>query len=845
MLATSFAVATEPALAQNGNTGDSRLSVHAARIEEAIAVDGALDEEAWRTATAVSGFHQFEPNEGDPASQRTEVRVLYGDDNLYVGAMLYDDNPAFIEQALGRRDDYNRADWFLVLIDSYFDRRNAAVFGVSAAGVQYDAALSSGGRPGGPDGPGDTSWDAVWFSEVRRTSEGWSVEMSIPYSMLRFSDAASQTWGVQFRRRIPRLGEQSEWPLVRRTERENLVAQFRQLTDIEGISPRRNVQIRPYTATRLHTKESAEEAGTRASSSSFDAGGDVKIGLGPNITLDATVNPDFGQVEADPAVLNLTAFETDLEERRPFFVEGAQLFDFRVGRGEILYTRRIGAEAPILGASKLSGRTASNLSFGALLATTGHDFSPTSHYGTVRMSQQIGQYSSLGGIVTGFDGPVVGGSSTRRRSVVSGTDWDLRFSDNRYGIEGFVVLSHRSMSEGLSGSSTGLAARLRGQKRQGAWQGHVTTQVLGDTFNPNDVGQLNRVNSITTFSQVEREINGGQPFGPFLRGNVEVSARQRFSYREGYNLGQGFQLESRWTFHGTQQLRLDVDLENPIGGYDIYETRGLGPWAQPTTLELRSDFETDERRRWRIEPQMGITFDGDGGRVYQVGMRSNWNVGSRLSLSTDLEGEWERGVMAWLANESFRRNSDETWAIGTQSASPSNLEGDDYVSFDDQAQLDGILNPVSPYSLDHYFVPVFGARDTRSLDLTLRGTYTFMPNLSLQAYSQLFLAHGRYGRFQILQDRDTLVPFASFPKREEFAFENLQSNVVLRWQYRPGSTLFVVWSHSRSADDELNPLAPWERSPYNRSINGQIGDALGAFPANTFSIKLTYTFLPS
>jgi hypothetical protein len=288
-----------------------------------------------------------------------------------------------------------------------------------------------------------------------------------------------------------------------------------------------------------------------------------------------------------------------------------------------------------------------------------------------------------------------------------------------------------------------------------------------------------------------------------------------------------------------------MDLENLIGGYDLYETRGLGPWAQPTTLELRGDFESDERRRWQLEPQLGITFDDNGGREYQVGVRTNWNVGARLSLSTDFEGEWERGVMAWSSNETFRRTDDETWAIGVQSNVPPNTSADDYAPFDDLGQFDELLGPIAPYRSDHYFLPIFGARDTRSIDATLRGTYTFMPNLSLEVYSQLFVAHGRYDRFQILLDRDTLAPLGSYPKRDEFAFENLQSNVVLRWQYRPGSTLFLVWAHSRSADDALNPLAPWGQSPYDRSINGQVRDAFGAFPANTLSIKLTYTFLPS
>jgi hypothetical protein len=401
-----------------------------------ISVDGRLDEPEWSAAAAVTELLQFEPSEGAPASERTEVRVLYGPGSLYVGAILHDDNPAAIERTLGRRDEFNRADWFIVSIDTYLDRRNAHAFGVNAGGVQFDATQGGGGGGPGPGGGGgggaprgmDPSWDAIWSSEVALTSEGWVVEMAIPYSMLRFPRAQEQTWGIQFSRHIPRLGEQSEWPLVPRLERSNQVAGFGDLTGLTGVAPRRNLQLQPYTVARMESRESSSEPGTRAEEGEFDVGGDLKLGLGPNVTLDATVNPDFGQVESDPAVLNLTAFETVFDERRPFFVEGSQIYEFEAGPGRLLYTRRIGAEAPIIGAAKLSGRSAGGLSFGLLGATTGEDFEPDRHFGVARLRQQIGDVSTAGGIVTLYDAPEQVG---RGRSVSAGADWDLRFLDRR------------------------------------------------------------------------------------------------------------------------------------------------------------------------------------------------------------------------------------------------------------------------------------------------------------------------------------------------------------------------------------------------------------------------------
>lgn len=838
----------------SGLAAQEPASLTAYPVEPSISVDARLDEAAWEQAEVASGFRQFEPNEGAPASQRTEVRVLYGANSLYIGAILHDQDPAQIEQALGRRDEFNRADWFLVSIDSDGDRRTAYTFGVNAAGVQFDALRTGagGGGPGGGGGRGggggggglpgmDASWDAIWYSAVRVTSEGWHVEMRIPYSMLRFSGADAQTWGVHFTRRIPRLGEQSEWPLVPRTARTNLVEQFGVLTGITGIEPRRNVQIRPYALSQLQSRERIDAPGTGSTDGDINIGADVKVGLGSNVTLDATINPDFGQVESDPAVLNLTAFETVLDERRPFFVEGIQIYQFGVGPGRLLYTRRIGAEAPIIGAAKLSGRTGNGLSFGLLGATTGDDFGPERHYGVARLSQQIGAVSSLGGIVTAFDGAAVRGDG-RQRSMVGGADWDIRFLNNQYGIEGFSAVTHRQSTQTDRAAETGFAGQLFARKRQGAWKGFVGASVFSDEFNPNDLGQLRQNNFSAFLTNISHDINGGRPFGPFLRASADAFAVQQLSYLGGLDLGQNLNLGSRWMLQSFQQIRLGATFRNLFGGYNLYETRGLGPWAQPFSTEIRGSFQTDERRSWQLEPGLSLTANGDGGRGYGVGLEARGTFGTRLSLSGEAAGRWEDGINAWSSNEVFRR-TDDGWMIGTVAGSPNRLGADDYVLFDDAGLLDAILAGVTPLDGNRYFVPVFGSRDTRSLDFNLRSTLTFTPTLALQLYSQLFLARGSYDRFQILQNRDELAPFDAFPKRAEFALSNLQSNAVLRWEYRPGSTLSFVWTHGRRADDRLNPLAPWGSSPYDRRVGEQIDNLFGIFPDNVFLIKFDYTFL--
>lgn len=826
---------------QNSPEGAAPRTVTATK-GASISVDGLLNEDAWQNATPVSDFRQFEPEEGAAATHRTEVRVLYGENHLYVGALMHHDRPQQIRATLGRRDDWNRADWFLLSLDSNLDRRQAFAFGVNAAGVQLDATRSSGGEGGGGGGPGpdglDTSWDAVWYSDVQITSDGWVAELKIPYSMLRFSSEGSEAWGIHFTRTSPRLGEQAEWPLVERSDRGNLIAQFGRLAGVGDIESKRNIQVRPYTLSRAESVESEADPGTAAWSRDVDVGGDVKIGLGSNTTLDATVNPDFGQVESDPAVLNLSAFETFFDEKRPFFVEGINKYEFSAGPGQMLYTRRIGAQAPIVGAAKLSGRTESNLSYGVLGASTGDEFTPSRYYGVTRMRQQLGSYSSVGGILTGYSSPSPL-TDDRRGSVTGGADYDLRFADNRYGVEGFAAFTHLRRTTFDGGQSTGGAGKVWLRKRQGDWTGFVGADVFSDRFNPNDLGQLRENNMFVMLTSINHDVNAGEPFGPFQRASVGTFTIQSFSYRQGLDQGLSADLNSEWVLRGFQTIELNANVENPFGGYDLYETRGLGPWKEPAQVAIGGEVETDRRRNWEVEPEAEVAFMNDGGREYALSLRGNVDVGTRLSLSGNVEAEWERDATAWSANESLRRTQGG-WQIGRESG----LDPTNYISIPSDG-LDAALRGGSPVpsSPEEYEVPVFGERDTRSVDVTARSTITFTPRLSLQLYGQLFVAQGQYEQFQLLRDRDTLVPFETYPKQDEFALQSLQSNAVLRWEYRPGSTVYLVWTHGRRANPRVNPLAPQDRRLYDRSLGRHFSDTFDLFPQNTFILKIDYTFL--
>lgn len=759
------------------------------------------------------------------------MRVLYGPDALYVGAMLYDPEPHRIRRRLGRRDQFNQADWFGVAIDSYFDRKTAYVFAVNAAGVLADGVLTN------REDDLDQAWDAVWEAAVAVVDSGWSVEMRIPYAMLRFPQAEVLTWGISFRRDIARLSEVDEWPFIPRNIRSSgVVAYFARLENLRGLHPGRNLQITPYVvsnATRLR-----QDDGQISSELDADAGLDLKLGLTSSLILDLTLNPDFGQVEVDPAVLNLTAFETVFEERRPFFTEGAQIFDFSYGReGRLFYSRRIGAAEPIIGAAKLSGRTEGGLSLGLLGATTGNDFQPEHHYLVGRLRQELGTYSTIGGMVTGLFRQR-SGDDELRYSLAGGTDWDLRFGGNTFRFGGHLSFSHRQVNG--QEASTGLATALRLERLQGVWTYGAGLDSFDDRFNVNDVGQLRRNNLVRLWMRLGHQFNNNQPFGPFHRADAFIFSWHQRSYREGLYMGSGFFMRAGALTRGFAELELRVRGDYLWGGYDLSEARGMGPIYQPRQLSIEGEYGSDTRRSLRLEPSFELEIDEEGGRRLNTGLQVEWSALDWLDLRTELSLRQQHNLLRWASNESFARLADG-WALGAESAAPDELTEADFTRLPSAGPLDELATRYDPYEgfADRYYVAVFGRRDTRALELSLRGTLTFSPMLSVQSFAQLLLARGRYTDPSLRLDKDTLLPFPDYPKRHEFVLNSFRVNVVLRWEYRPGSVLYLVWAHDRDAYDRADPFQPdsWYQE---LTFPEQLRDTFRLFPDNAFTVKLTY-----
>lgn len=807
-----------------------------------IRVDGDLSESDWEAAEVASDFVQFEPVEGAPASQRTRVRVLVSGDALYIGAEMDDDSPEAIRQTLSRRDDTGGADHIAVYVDGYNDGLTARVFGVTAAGVQFDGITEGSST--------DESWDAVWTSAVRVTPTGWTAEFRIPFSQLRFTGEEA-TWGINFLRVIPRTGEEAYWsPIPREQADSGIVQFFGDLEGIAGVRPRRLVQAVPYTLAGARRYENPGVPGDPVYDDRFDAGADFKVGITPSVILDATVNPDFGQVEADPAELNLSTFETFFEERRPFFLEGTQIFDNGFSRdGALVYTRRIGARAPILAASKVTGRTSGGLSFGALAAASGRDETPGEWYGVARVKQELGSQNYVGLTATGYDETNAGicGGGVCRQSAVGAVDWQYRVGPNEeYQAEGVLAGSARREP---GGTARGLALYAGFDQVKGFQRFGSGFRVFMPGFRNDDVGRFRETDLVRVNGAYITDWNSARPFGPFRRLSSFLSGTTTWTYSDRTFRGGEISLSASGQLRDFQRVSLSTGLYG-IGGNDVRETRGLGPVANLLQVSGSAGISTDTRRQFVASADLGYRFDAEGGRGFGPEVGVEWAVSDRFQFEVSGEMEVARGFRAWAANEGLVRSPSGELFVGAEAAAPADLLADDLVGLDlGPAAVDGLLAgavPVAgpvPALADGvgYYLPLFGARDYTSADVLARANLILRPTLSFQFYGQLFAARGRYQDFQLLTAPDTFRPLDAYPKRRDFSVASFRTNAVMRWEYRPGSALFVVWQ--RATGDDLFEevlLTDAGESPFDRGTPALVDDLFATFADDVVLVKLSY-----
>lgn len=858
-----------------------------------VTLDGRLDDAAWQGAPVATGFVQRVPVEGAPAEEQTEVRILMDETSVWIAARMYDRQPQTIARQVVRRDQDAQADHFEVGFDSNFDRRTGFLFRVSAANVQRDEYIFN-------DVEHDRTWDGVWSSAVTIDSLGWTAELRIPLSQLRFRAAdGEQTWGINFARRRVSTNEETHFALVSRLQR-GLISQFGQLDGVRARSARR-LEVRPYALGSLFrgTAETGNPFRTGRDGGSR-IGTDVRVGLGGQFTLDATINPDFGQVEADPAIINLSAFEQFFEERRPFFVEDAKIFDFTLsgGRNRLYYSRRLGraprgsapdgasfADAPtsanILGAAKLTGRTERGLSIGALAAVTeeatGRAYfdentaqgsylaEPRAEFGVLRARQDFnGGASTIGVIGTALrrDLPGTGAFDFLPSSAFNGgLDWEHQWDNRTWAFFGYVAGSHvrgdstamlrlqrasnhffqRPDARGLAIDSTartmsGYDWRMTLEKRRGAhWTGGVWAAEVSPGFEVNDAGFSTRQEVLDGGARVQyREITPGRIFRQYnfgvstfhnwshdaVAGRFSTDAWGRAHVGGAVSGNAHFEFNNFWRFDANAQWHPEVS--------DRVGTRGGPLMVQPRWGDLRLSVSTDARARLALEPSLYVRRGAMGsGDEVQTALEINVRPSARLEI--EVEPRFTRGF------------------IGAQ-----------YVST----------------SEDIGFAPTYGRRylfgevARREFALPTRVNAAFSPTLSFQLFAQPLLSSGDYSNYKQLSAASTFAfdrfgegtaaangaaqcaggrtcVDASGTRRfdldgdgrsdhevdeQDFNVRSLIGNAVMRWEYRPGSTLFLVWQRRQRSDLVQGDFAL-----------GRDWAALMRAPTdNTFLVKLSY-----
>ncbi len=887
---------------QNLLEGDDEIEVTAGRPfaervsgRADITVDGELTEAGWQTATPLTGFVQREPVEGIPAEEQTEVRLLFDQEALFIAARLYDSEPQAIARQLVRRDQHGQYDFFEVGLDPNLDRRTGYVFRVSAANVQRDEYLYD-------DHQRDEAWDAVWESAVRIDSLGWTVEMRIPLSQIRFEASSEpRPWGVNFNRQRLRTNEVSQYRLISRTQR-GVVSQFATLDNVLALSASRRIEVRPYVLSSAYRGPAVEGNPFQdGSERSARVGTDLRIGIGSQFTLDATVNPDFGQVEADPAVINLTAFETFFQERRPFFVEDARVLDFSLSgmRNSLFYSRRVGRRpqggapsgaaavdvpeaATILGATKLTGRTKGGLSIGALAAVTqgerGSAFfededryqsflvEPRTEYGVVRLVQDFNDgASTIGGIATVLhrELPEDGSFDFLTRNAFSvGVDWEHQWADRSWAFVGYVAGSHvtgdstaliglqrrsnhyyqRPDSRWLSMDSTatsmsGIDWRMTLDRRRGEhWTGSIWAAQVSSGFEVNDLGFSNRQEVLDAGMRISyREIEPGTLFQSY---HLNFFTFHNWSHDA---LRDAFSWDSWGRAHvtGSASVRADAELLNfwRVNGNVSYRpersdrtaTRGGPLMLSPRGFEARVGFHTDRRRALSLGPNVSWERGADESES-RVGMGMEMRLRPSPRVEIEVQPKWSSSssaaqYVAAVKDPLFTSTYGTRYLFADLERTELSVETRLDVSFSPKLSLQLFAQPLLS-SGDYVSYKQFLAPETFSFDTFEQGSFTDVGGQSacLGGRTCVSDSNRRYVDF----DGDGLAD-TSFGDRS-FNVRSLVGNAVLRWEYRPGSTIFLVWQRRQADRIASGDFA------FRRDL-----DALLNAPAeNTFMVKVNY-----
>ncbi len=772
-----------------------KMYYQAMRTDEKPTIDGRLEENAWyKQPNFYKGhFTQNQPNNGQVSAQETEIYILYNDQALFIGVRLLDTQADSILTQFGPRDSQSQnADMFSVSIDTYNKQQNAFSFMVSAAGVQTDIFITGDNE--------DENWNAVWKSAVHIDEQGWYVEMEIPYSAIRFPKQDVQTWGINFMRQVRRIREISYWNPVDASI-DGFVNQFGELQGLRDIEPPLRLSFTPYVSAYYTLDDVNQDQG-----GSFNGGMDIKYGINESFTLDLSLIPDFGQVRSDNVVLNLSPFEVRFSENRPFFTEGTELFN----KGGLFYSRRIGAtfgspdlreneeivsgvsEAPLLNATKMSGRTGKGTGIGFFNALTNQTHAtvensetgerreamvdPVTNFNVLVFDQNLKNNSNIG---------IINTNVTRFGSYDANvTGVDFRFNDkkNTYRLDGFAALSQIYDREGED-NILGYKYNWSFGKVSGKWQFTVEQNVESDDYQINDLGFLRSNNEIGHYAWVN--YNLFQPKGIFLRRRHEVGIWYERLYNPSVYTGYGVWNYNWLRFKNFWESGIFIGIR-PNEGYNYFEPRVQGRyhrWLPHHNFNVWID--TDRRKRLYFEVYAGMWERPVWSEVENWwGISPNFRVNDKFSIEHNLnfsKSRNERGFTRFIHNE--------------------------------QDEIEEII---------------YGARTVRNITNTFSLNFSFNAKMNLNLRVRHYWSNVQYKRFFYL-DEEGILRQSDYQGLEEDGtpshdrnFNAFNVDLVYVWQFAPGSEMSVVWKDAIIQDDaqtQVNFLQNFKRTVRAPQVN--------------------------
>ena len=750
----------ESVYAQEIDPDQLRLKeIYAARVQTPPVLDGLLDDEVWKNVVPESDFLQWRPYNLKPPAEKTEVRLVYDDNYIYVGVNCLTSEPEKIVGRLGRRDSWQesfgeKSDWVVVAFDSNNDDRTGHHFFVNTVGSRLDVALSGGGKGGF-----DSSWDAVWDFKSALHENGWSIEYRFPFSIFSFEANSNQDWGFFVARHIQYKQEETQWPCVPFGV-EGFVPYYGVLKGISDIPSPKKIEALPYLLSGNTDKVNTSSVGI-----------DLKYGFSARSSLNLTFNPDFGQVETDPSVLNLTAFETQFQEKRKFFIEGNNFFK---NIYELFYSRRIGKVpglltpddgeiiskpnvTTILGAGKLLGETKKGTKFGIIEAVTDEEYGvwehevgdslvrekillePRSNYFIGRVEQPVfNSLSTVGLMVTDLRRNNAGYSN------VLGLDWNIRFLNNALSIRGQLVHSSKDRTSGDG------ARIFVGYLNPEWWELKFFTGYKDKTFEINDLG-FDWLYS-NWYYGVDGGIRKQKPWGRFLKNDLKIKYHVG-GRGDGLINNKYLRINQKNDFKNYWSIGSDLDMNfAAFNDYDTFRDNDAWVYKSETIGDFRIWIRTDQRKQFTSYVSLSIGRGQYSPWENRFGLKLNYKPLNNVSIALDLTQDYDRKAMEWVGIEEDSLGKNIIYA-----------------------ESSSIMR-----------------------DIKLRFNWTFSPELTFEAFMQPFTVNMDYLSYNKLLKEKTrdLEPYI-YTDDPDFKLDNNVGTFVLRWEYKPGSTAFIVYNFNK------------------------------------------------